>query len=68
MSRRTLPPRPVIALRHEVGDVLTVGSTRWLIRSIHDDKVVLEASSAPAGIVWTTTLDNLPEPMKETTP
>lgn len=68
MNRRTLPPRPATAPRREVGDALTIGSARWLIRSIDGDQVVLEASSAPAGIVWTTTLDKLPEPIKETTP
>lgn len=51
--------------RHHVGDTLTVGSTRWIIRSIDDQDVVLEASSASPGIVWRTTLDRLPDPIKE---
>jgi hypothetical protein len=56
---RTTAPRP-IALPWYVGDAVTVGQVTWLIRSIRGDAVVLEASSAPAGIVWTTTLDHLP--------
>ena len=61
----TRPPRIAIARRHEEGDTLTVGSTRWIIREIRDQDVVLEASNASPGIVWRTTLDRLPDPIKE---
>lgn len=61
----TRPPRLKVALRHEEGDTLTVGSTRWIIRSIDGQDVVLEASNASPGIVWRTTLDRLPDPIKE---
>lgn len=62
---RTTAPRPVLTVpAYQAGDAVYVGSTRWLIRSITGDQVVLEASSAPAGIVWTTTLDNLPSRTK----
>lgn len=64
---RTAPPRTVAPTRrHHVGDLLTLGSTRWLIRSIAGDQVVLEAANTAAGIIWTTTLDNLPDPRQET--
>lgn len=69
MSRRSTAPRPVtVELAYAVGDVVQVGGTRWIIRTIDGDRVVLEASNAPAGIVWTTTLDKLPTRTKETTP
>lgn len=68
MSRGTAPRPLQVELSYMAGDAVTVGSTRWLIRSIQGDDVVLEASNTPAGIVWTTTLDKLPTRMKETTP
>lgn len=64
-----MAPRPVqVELAYLAGDAVTVGSTRWLIRTIRGVDVVLEASNAPAGIVWNTTLDKLPTRMKETAP
>lgn len=54
-----------LAPRHRVDDTLTVGSTRWIIREINDQDVVLEATNASPGIIWRTTLDVLPEPTKE---
>lgn len=69
MSRgpyRHTPRLHVDTTTHQVGDAVHVGSTRWLIRSIQGDQVVLEASSAVAGIIWKTTLTNLPTPTKET--
>ena len=68
MSRgpyRHAPRLRVDKNKHQVGDALHVGATRWLIRQIAGDEVVLEASSAPAGIIWRTTLSNLPAPIKE---
>ncbi|MEJ1087036.1 hypothetical protein WDU99_01750 [Microbacterium sp. Mu-80] len=69
MNRRSTAPRPItVEVAYQVDDLVQVGGTRWIIRHLDGDQVVLEASSAPAGIVWTTTLDNLPTRMKETTP
>lgn len=56
----TTGPRPRTAA-WAVGDVLHVGATRWIIRSILGERVELEASSAAAGIWWRTTFANLPE-------
>lgn len=45
----------------QVGDVVTVGSVRWVIRTITKGKgVELEATSVSPGIWWRTTLANLP--------
>ncbi|MGN6693886.1 MAG: hypothetical protein ACTHN0_06880 [Aquihabitans sp.] len=44
-----------------IGDVVQVGGTRWIIRSIRGDDVVLRASNTSNHKVrWTTTLDRLP--------
>lgn len=53
-------PRPATAAWVE-GDAFTLGRTRWIIRVLRGDHVELEASNVPAGIWWTTTIDNLPE-------
>lgn len=53
---------------HKIGDVITVGSTRWVIRTLLDQNATLEALNANSGIIWHTTLNNLPDPIKETTP
>lgn len=66
MTRSTAPRPTSAAFPYLPGDAVTVGSTRWLIRSIVGDEVTLEASNAPAGIIWHTTLDKLPERKKET--
>lgn len=62
MSARTKPaPRPQ-ALGWQIGDLVIVGSTRWVIRIIQGEKVELEATSITAGgIWWRTTLDRLPD-------
>lgn len=44
-----------------VGDVVQVGRVRWIIRILNDQHVELEATNVPAGIWWTTTLNNLPD-------
>ncbi len=44
----------------QVGDIVYTGGTRWIIRILDGEQVELEASSAPAGIWWRTTLANLP--------
>ena len=44
-----------------VDDVVQVGSTRWIIRSLRGVDVVLEAANVSPGIRWATTLDRLPE-------
>lgn len=65
MSRgpyRRAPRRHITEARHHRGDILTVGAVRWLIQEIHGDDVVLEAANTTPGIVWRTTLQNLPEP------
>jgi hypothetical protein len=54
------PPRPK-SLVWQVGDLVQLGSARWIIRTITGRDVELEASNAPSGIWWTTTLNNLPE-------
>lgn len=69
MSRgpyRRAPRLHVDKTAHRVGDAVHVGSTRWLIRSIAGHDVTLEASNTAAGIIWRTTLDKLPDPIKET--
>lgn len=43
----------------------TTGATRWLIQQITGQDVVLEATNTLAGIIWRTTLSNLPDPTKE---
>lgn len=48
-----------------VGDAVTLGAVRWTIRTIDGDQVVLEASNVQPGITWRTTLDRLPDPVKE---
>lgn len=63
---RRAPRLHVDITRHEVDDVITTGGRRWIIREIHDDgRVYLEASNASPAIGWHTTLDNLPDPIKE---
>lgn len=58
-------PRLRVAIdRHEVGDVVNVGQTRWAIRDIEGKNVRLEAMNVSAGIIWRTTLDLLPDPVK----
>lgn len=52
-------------LRHRVGDVITRGKTRWLIREINGQKVRLDAANSENAIIWRTTLDKLPAPTKE---
>lgn len=53
-------PRPKTA-HWAVGDIVQRGSVRWCIRMITRQTVELEAMNAPAGIWWTTTLDQLPD-------
>ncbi len=53
-------PRPLTA-EWTVGDLVQVGSARWIIRTLRGENVELEASNAPAGIWWRTTLDRIPE-------
>lgn len=68
MSRgpyRRAPRRHISEATHRVGDIITVGATRWLIQQITGKDVVLEATNTLAGIVWRTTLTNLPNPNKE---
>nr|WP_274635550.1 hypothetical protein [Microbacterium bovistercoris] len=45
----------------EVGDLIELGQTRWVVRIITGDHVELEAMNVPAGIWWTTTLAHLPD-------
>lgn len=64
MSRgpyRRAPRRHITETRHRVGGV-PVGAVRWLIQELNGDDVVLEAANATPGIVWRTTLKNLPDP------
>lgn len=49
------------AARWTVGDVVTLGSVRWAVRSVQGKRVQLEALNALAGIIWNTTTDLLPE-------
>ncbi|WP_345750091.1 hypothetical protein [Microbacterium rhizophilus] len=64
MSARIEPaPRPK-ALGWRIGDLVVLGSTRWVIRTLVGEQVELEATNTPTGIWWTTTLDKLPD--KET--
>lgn len=58
------PRLKVDILTHQEGDVITVDSTRWIIRSIDGDQVYLEASASDSRIGWHTTLDKLPAPTK----
>ncbi len=44
-----------------VGDLVQVGGTRWIIRTLTDVHVELEATSVSPGIWWRTTLDCLPD-------
>jgi hypothetical protein len=45
-----------------IGDPVTVGDVRWIIRLIIRDQVELEAANTTNhGIWWKTTLSNLPE-------
>lgn len=62
MNARTAPtPRPR-SLSWAIGDLVVVGSTRWVIRNIVGDHVEFEATNvSAAGIWWTTTLDRLPD-------
>lgn len=58
-------PRLRVAIdRHEVSDIVNVGQTRWAIREIDGQNVVLEAMNVSAGIIWRTTLNLLPDPVK----
>lgn len=52
---------PAAAPTRQVGDTITIGAVRWVIRSIQGDAVTLEAANVQPGITWHTTLDNLPE-------
>ncbi|WP_449408031.1 hypothetical protein [Microbacterium maritypicum] len=68
MTRTPYKRRPrllVDVTRHELGDVVTVGNTRWKIQELNGDRAVLEAMNIPGGIIWRTTLDRLPEPKKD---
>jgi len=58
------PRLKVDIARHEEGDVVTVGKRRWIIRTIRQQDVYLEASDSDSRIGWHTTLDPLPAPMK----
>lgn len=51
---------------HRIGDVITLGRRRWIVRSIHGENVHLEAANSETYIGWDTTLDKLPAPTKET--
>lgn len=63
---RRAPRLHVDITRHEVDDVVTVAGRRWIIRQIRSDgSVYLEASNASPAIGWRTTLDLLPDPIKE---
>lgn len=44
-----------------VGDIISVGSTRWCIRILNGQHVELEAMNVNSGIWWTTRLNQLPE-------
>lgn len=60
------PPRLKVSdSRHRVGDVITRGKTRWLIREINGQNVRLDAANSENAIIWRTTLDKLPTPTKE---
>ncbi|WOF23814.1 hypothetical protein N8K70_03800 [Microbacterium betulae] len=53
-------PRPVVA-RWTVGDVVTIGNVRWLIRWAAGDVVILASTNRSNGAcVWETTRDRLP--------
>ncbi|QTV79462.1 ParB/RepB/Spo0J family partition protein [Microbacterium sp. NIBRBAC000506063] len=70
MTRRRGPYKPRTRLHvdqttHHEGDTVIVGAVRWIIRTITDQDVTLEASNASPGIIWRTTLNNLPDPVKE---
>ena len=56
----TLGPRGRTAT-WQVGDIVTVGRERWVIRTLIARGVELEALSTIGGIWWTTTIDRLPE-------
>lgn len=62
---RRAPRRHIEETKHRVGDILIVGTVRWLIQTIAGDQVVLEAANTNPGIVWRTTLTNLPDPTKD---
>ena len=61
MTRPTIAPP-----KFQRGDVVTTGSTRWIIQTIDDATVTLTASNSPTGIVWTTNLKTLERSAKET--
>lgn len=68
MSRgpyRRAPRRHIATTQHQVGGTITVGAVRWLIKHIASQDVELEATNTLAGIIWRTTLSNLPDPTKE---
>lgn len=65
---RRAPRLHVKTAKHERGDVLLIGTVRWIIRTINGTNVTLEAANADPGITWHTTLSNLPAPTKETNP
>lgn len=57
----TIPPRPKTKT-WEVGDLVSIGSARWAIRTITKKAVELELMNNPnAAIWWNTTLANLPK-------
>ena len=45
--------------RWRVGDVVTIGRTRWAIRTVKSTAIVLEGLNTDR-IVWRTSLDLLP--------
>ncbi|MFI8593762.1 hypothetical protein ACIGCK_04940 [Microbacterium sp. NPDC078428] len=53
---RAAAPAP----RWKVGDAVNVGRIRWLVRTVVDDRVELEAGNTPTGLWWRTTVDRLP--------
>lgn len=50
--------------KHQEGDVIPLGTKRWLITSIRGQQVSLTAANADPAIHWHTTLDKLPAPTK----
>ncbi|WZH36264.1 MAG: hypothetical protein PIR02_16070 [Microbacterium enclense] len=56
-------PLKVVDPEWNEGDTLTVGRTRWLVKTIDDARNVLLHSSSTVNhlVKWNTTLDQLPE-------
>lgn len=63
--RVTLPPRGDDRnLEWEVGDAVTVGRTRWVIRALNSVTrrvYLVSASTTNHAIGWNTTVDKLPK-------